>query len=240
MGKGIFQQQRNGLFAVNISAPGGILTVDQLAGLAKAASELGAWRIKCGTRQTLVVLLAEDKINALVEAAEKLNLMVSPFGSAVRSVKVCSGGEGLCPRMIGDALSLGIKLEERYMGRSTPKDFKISTAGCARGCTEPYCADFGVVATGRDLFKIVIGGRGSTSRPIHGQVVAEEVPGDKVAAVLDYVLEKYIQLAQPHERLCGTIERVGIDQFIPPAESFAGEAELGVDEEFASFLSSDE
>ena len=228
------------MFAVNISAPGGILTVDQLAGLAKAASELGVWRIKCGTRQTLVVLLAEDKIDALVEAAEKLNLMVSPFGSAVRSVKVCSGGEGLCPRMLGDALSLGIKLEERYMGKPTPKDFKISTAGCPRGCTEPYCADFGVVAAGRDMFNIVIGGRGSTVRPIHGKVVAKEVPGDKVPAVLDFVLEKYLQLAQPHERLCSTIERVGIEQFVPPAESCAAEADSGIDEEFASFLSADD
>lgn len=240
MGQGIFQQQRNGLFAVNISSPGGVLSVDQLAGLAKIAAELGVWRIKCGTRQTLIVLLEEDKIANLIEAVKKLGLKVSPFGSTVRSVKACAGGDGLCPRMLGNALALGIKIEENYLGQPTPKDFKISTAGCSRGCTEPYCADFGVVATGKDMFNIIIGGRGSTNRPIHGGVIAEDVHSDKVLNVLDFVLEKYRQLGQPHERLCNTISRIGLKEFTPPAEIYVSEAATGVDEDFANFLLGDD
>ncbi|MEG6615489.1 nitrite reductase [Peptococcaceae bacterium 1198_IL3148] len=239
MGQGIFQQQKNGLYAVNISSPGGLMTVDQLTQLAKIAADLGVWRIKCGTRQTLIAVLEEDKISAFIDAIKTINLQVSPFGSTVRSVKACSGGQGLCPRMLGDALTLGTTIESNYLGQPTPKDFKISTAGCARGCTEPYCADFGVVAVGKDLFNIIIGGRGSTNRPIHGQIVAKEVVTDKVSAVLDFVLERYRQLAQPHERLCNTIERIGIEQFIPPTELYLTNENVGVDEDFANFLLSD-
>jgi dissimilatory sulfite reductase (desulfoviridin) alpha/beta subunit len=239
MGKGIFQQQKNGLYAVNISSPGGILTVEQLSSLAKTAADLGVWRIKCGARQTLIALLEEDKIDTFIEAVKTINLMVSPFGSTIRSIKVCSGGEGLCPRMLGNALDLGITIESKYLGQPTPKDFKISTAGCSRGCTEPYCADFGVIAVGKDLFSIVIGGRGSTNRPIHGQVIAKDVASDKVSVILDFVLEKYRKLAQPHERLCNTIERIGIEHFKPASELYETNDNTGIDEDFASFLLSD-
>ncbi|MBM7855627.1 dissimilatory sulfite reductase (desulfoviridin) alpha/beta subunit [Desulfohalotomaculum tongense] len=235
MGQGIFQQQRNGLFAVNISSPGGIFTVDQLAGLAKTAAELNVWRIKCGTRQTLIVLLEEEKIDALINSIKKLGLKVSPFGSTVRSVKSCAGGEGLCPRMLGDALELGMEIEKKYLGQPTPKDFKISTSGCSRGCTEPYCADFGVVATGKNMYSIIIGGRGSTKQPIHGSIIAKDVPKDKVFAVLDFVLNKYRQWGEEHERLCKTIERVGLKEFTPPEDMYAADG-AAVDEDFAKFL----
>lgn len=215
------------------------MTVEQLAGLAKVAQDLGASAVKCSTRQTLLVLINGDKVEQLLEAIKELGLQEVPFGSTVRNVKACAGGAGLCPRQLGDALALGIKIEKNYLGQQTPKDFKISTAGCPRGCTEPYCADFGAVATGKDMFNIIIGGRGSTGNPVHGTVIAKKVHADKVCAVLDYVLEKYRQLGQPHERLSSTIKRVGLEQFIPPQEIYQSDA-AGVDEEFANFLLSED
>lgn len=220
MGEAIFRQQRNGLYAVNIVFPGGILTPEQFMGLAKAARDTGVWRIKCGVRQTLIAVLEQNKIPGLVEKIEALGLQVAPFGNKVRSVKACPGDAELCPRALGPALELGMELQTRYLGQDVPKDFKISTAGCSRGCTEPYCADLGLIAKGADKFDVVIGGRGATSKPMHGIKVATDVARNKVFAVVDFILEQYRTLAEPHERLCKTIERLGIEAFTPPRELY--------------------
>ncbi|GAB6158946.1 nitrite reductase [Desulfotomaculum varum] len=234
MGEAIFRQQRNGLYAVNIVFPGGILTPEQFMGLAEAARDCGVWRLKCGVRQTLIAVLEQEKIPQLVKKIEALGLQVAPFGNKVRSVKACPGGAELCPRALGPALELGMELQERYLGQDVPKDFKISTAGCQRGCTEPYCADLGVIAKGSDRFDIVIGGRGATGKPIHGVIIASDVARSKVFAVVDFVLENYRRLAQPHERLCKTIERLGSQPFTPPRELyFTNNAQP---DEFTAFL----
>nr|WP_315989112.1 hypothetical protein [Desulforamulus aquiferis] len=103
-----------------------------------------------------------------------------------------------------------------------------------RGCTEPYCADLGLVARGGEKFDIIIGGRGATSRPIHGIIVAEAVIKTKVPVVVDFILDKYRDLAEPQERLCNTIERLDYEQFIPPVELYQEEKQE--EDEFAAFL----
>ncbi|RYD04728.1 hypothetical protein N752_12440 [Desulforamulus aquiferis] len=79
MGDAIFRQQRNGLYAVNIVFPGGILTPEQLMGLAEAARDVGVWRIKCGIRQTIIAVLEEDKIPALLERVKSLGCRLHPL-----------------------------------------------------------------------------------------------------------------------------------------------------------------
>lgn len=234
MGEAIFRQQRNGLYAVNIVAPGGLLNPEQFMGLAEAARDTGVWRIKCGVRQTMIAVLEQEKIPGLLEKIEVLGLQIAPFGNKVRGVKACPGGTELCPRSLGPALELGTELQERYMGQDVPKDFKISTAGCPRGCTEPHCADLGLIAKGGDTFDIFIGGRGATNKPMHGINAATDVAKNKVFAVVDFLLEQYRTLAQPHERLCKTIERLGSNAFIPPQALYLEENYQ--QDEFAAFL----
>ncbi|MDK2887410.1 Nitrite/Sulfite reductase ferredoxin-like half domain-containing protein [Desulfofundulus australicus DSM 11792] len=233
MGEGYFKQ-RNGLIAVDIMAACGVMTPEQWAGLGQAARENNVFRLKMTARQTVVVLLPEENVEKLVAALEPLGLKVAPFGKVVRPVKACPGNQDLCPRAIADALGLGIAIQEKCVGQEVPKDFKIAVAGCPRGCTEPQCADFGARASGQNRFDVFIGGRGSTVKPVHGVPLARKVTAGQVMQLLDFVLERYRNLAQPHERLCQTLARVGENQFQPPAELLAAPEEEA--SEFARFL----
>ena len=111
--------------------------------------------------------------------------------------------------------------------------FKISTAGCIRACTDPYCADFGVIAQGPDSFDIYIGGRGGSKKPLHGTRILDNVTGESVAEVLEYVLAKYCELGQANERLCKVIERCGIDVFKPADVKYASSQEF---DDFLAFM----
>jgi len=236
MGEAIFRQ-RNKLIAVNVVAACGVMTPKQVAGLGKIAEELESGGLKLTSRQTVIVLLEEDKLPAFKEAMRGLGLSISPFGNAVRAVKACSGNSELCSRAIADALNIGIEIQKKYLGQPVPKDFKIAAAGCPRGCTDPYCADFGIIGCGKGLYDIAIGGRGASGNPLHGRTIAKKCDQDTVFQVLDFVLDKYRKFAEPEERLCKTISRLGIECFTP---DFQLPEKSDVNEEFMAFLTSDE
>lgn len=217
MGDAIFRQ-KSGLLGVGIVARCGVLSPEQLLGLARLAKELDCRACKLTTRQTLIFLIPEEKLDALRVGVEALGLRIGVFGEIVRNIKVCAGSKDLCQRALADVYELGGILQDRFMNRPVPKDFKISVAGCHRGCTEPFCADYGVVATGEDRFNVYLGGRGASKKPLHGTLLAEGLSSEGVVALLEFVLERYCALGQPKERLCHTLSRVGWEAFKPPED----------------------
>jgi dissimilatory sulfite reductase (desulfoviridin) alpha/beta subunit len=109
-------------------------------------------------------------------------------------------------------------LYEKYVAMPTPKHFKIAIAGCPKGCTDPYCADLGIIATGKGSYDLFVGGKGGTVKPQHAKKVAAGVPEDKVEAAISFIFEAYKKEAEPKEKFCNTIERVGLEKFIPPQD----------------------
>ena len=237
MGQAIFKQ-KNGLVAVDVLAACGVLSLEQFLGLAEAARDTGVRAFKLTSRQTVVLVLEEKDVPVMADKIAGLDLRISPYGNTVRAVKACAGNADLCPRAIADALNLGIEIQGKYTGQPVPKDFKIAVAGCSRGCVDPYCADLGLVADGKNTYSVAIGGRGGSAKPGHGTVILGKIPASQIFQVLDHVLARYRELAEPGERFCKTISRVRIDQFIPPSVTVKPGPE--VDEEFGRFLTAGE
>jgi len=214
MGHAIFEQ-RSGILGVAVASACGVVSSNQLIGMGEIAKKISVHGIKMTSRQTIVFLINREDLDEFRAEIEKIGLQIGVFGKVVRNVKGCAGNDTLCQRALGDAYGLGVTLQKQFMNQPVPKDFKISTAGCVRACTDPYCADFGVIAKGKDTFSIYLGGRGGSSKPVHGQLILEGISSKGVGEVLDYVLTKYRETALSDERLCKTIERCGIDAFIP-------------------------
>ena len=235
MGHAIFEQ-RSGIYGIAVASPCGVVSAGQLVALGEVAKKITVHGMKLTTRQTIVFLINKEDLAVFQEEIAKTGLRIGVFGNVVRNVKGCAGSDSLCQRFIGDAYGLGVKLQDQFMNQPTPKDFKISTAGCMRGCTDPYCADFGVVASAKDAFSIYIGGRGGSRVPQHGRKILDDVAGERVPLVLEYILNQYRELAAPEERLCRVIDRCGIEAFIPPAELCYDSAATEELDDFSAFL----
>ncbi|QGP92389.1 Nitrite reductase [NAD(P)H] [Neomoorella glycerini] len=220
MGDAIFKQ-RSGYLGVGIVARCGILTPAQLAGLGDLARALDCQYCKLTTRQTLIFIIPEDRLEDLRASVTALGLQVGVFGEIVRNIKACAGNKDLCQRSLSDVFELGGVLQDRFMNRPTPCDFKIALAGCHRGCTDPQCADYGIIATGNDTYDVYLGGRGGSRKPIHATRIATGITGKGVENLLAWILERYDSLAEPRERLCNTIARVGLEPFLPPEDFLA-------------------
>ncbi|MBM7867422.1 nitrite reductase [Heliobacterium gestii] len=233
MGKAIFKQ-RNGVLGVGIITPCGFITPEQLLGLGKLLPEVGAVGSKLTTRQTLLVLLPEENLERFTTGLRTLGLELGGFGDIVRNVKGCPGSPALCHRSLSDVFELAVEIQGKFSNQPTPHDFKISVAGCHRGCTDPHCADFGVTAVGQNDFDIYLGGRGGSRNPVHAQRAYQKVSREAVFTILEHVLQTYRQLAEEKERLCLTIRRVGMEPFILPADKLPKAGEEAND--FLDFL----
>ncbi|WP_406677852.1 nitrite reductase [Moorella sp. ACPs] len=217
MGDAIFKQ-RSGYLGVGIVARCGILTPAQVSGLGELAQAVECRYCKLTTRQTLIFVIPETKLEDLRAGVAALGLRVGVFGEIVRNVKACAGNKDLCQRSLSDVFELGGEIQDRFMDRPTPCDFKIALAGCHRGCTDPLCADYGIIATGNDTYNVYLGGRGGSRKPIHARPIATGITGEGVINLLTFILERYDALAEPRERICNTIARVGLEPFLPPED----------------------
>ncbi|HWR55286.1 MAG TPA: hypothetical protein VN462_02155, partial [Negativicutes bacterium] len=236
VGHAIFEQ-RSGILGVAVVTACGVIRPEQLAGLGELPKKVSVLGMKLTTRQTLIFLINEADLTVFQQEIQKIGLQIGVFGNIVRNVKGCAGSDQWCQRSFGDAFGLGVRIQEQFMNQPAPKDFKISTAGCPRGCTDPYCADFGVIAVGADRFDIYLGGRGGSKVPRHGQRILEQISGEQVMKVLDFVLQKYRQFGEENERLCRVIDRCGIDSFIPAPDVYIDEHSQPEElDDFSAFL----
>lgn len=231
MGHAIFEQ-RSGILGVAVASACGVVSSDQLIEMGEIAKRIKVHGIKMTSRSTIVFLINSEDLEQFKVEIEKTGLSLGVFGNVVRNVKGCAGSDALCMRALGDAYGLGVEIQNKFMNQPVPKDFKISTAGCVRACTDPYCADFGVIATAKDTFSIYMGGRGGSKKPVHGKLIFEEVSSEGVIEVLDYVLKRYGELGEQGERLCKTIDRCGIDNLIPSSDR----VKMSSQEELNDFL----
>ncbi|HBQ87371.1 MAG TPA: nitrite reductase [Syntrophomonas sp.] len=236
MGTAIFKQI-NGLNAIVAASECGILTPEQMQGLSHLVQKYDVQALKMSTRQTMVLLVSEASTADIVKELENYDFHIAPFNNTVRNVKACCGSTDFCPRALGNALGLGIEIQNKYMGKEVPHDFKIATAGCTRGCTDPLCADFGVICHDNSTFDIYIGGKGAGKKPVHGRLLISRASHDDVFTTLDFVLENYRTLAQGKERLHKTIARTGLEPFLPSAIK-PNEAAAAVDTAFLDMLNS--
>ncbi|WFD10589.1 nitrite reductase [Tepidibacter hydrothermalis] len=233
MGKAIFEQI-NGSFALVLVSNCGVISVENLCDLSCKLKEMKVPVVKLSSRQTLVVVGSSEQLQEVEKIAPGYGFKIGNFGTQVRNVKGCSAGEGLCKRQLDTALNLGIELENEYFGIETPHDFKIAVAGCPRGCTDPLCADFGVITKGKDKFDVYIGGRGATIKPIHATKIYNNISRENVKVALKHVLDIYIEEGNKKERIFRTINRIGIEKFVN--KDVEENKKQHVDEDFLAFI----
>ena len=205
--------QRGGSYSVVPRVPGGEITPQKLAVLARVAENYdlyckftGAQRIDLfGAR----VEELPDIWGELVEAGFESG---HAYGKAMRTVKSCVGSTW-CRFGVGDSTGFAIRVEERYRGMRAPHKLKGAVSGCVRECAEAQNKDFGIIATEKGWNLYLCGNGGSNPR--HADLFATDLDEETVLRYIDRFLMYYIQTARPLQRtarwlgaLEGGIERL--------------------------------
>lgn len=214
-------EQANGLWAILVDAPGGVMTAAQFAVLADIMADGGA-AVKFTRRQLPILLLPKEKVTAALAKLAAANLKVANVHGSVRNIVACPG-KGLCVHGRQETLGLAKEISDAVYGAKLPWDFKIGLSGCPRNCSATLCQCIGLMGEPRGKFSIALGGKESGTTPIHGTVIPVKIPREKVVPVIVRLINRYAALAGElvaagevinHTRLYHVIEKVGIEPFI--------------------------
>jgi len=144
---GVITEREADFCTVRIRAPAGVLTVEQVRGIATLARRYGDGTVHCTTRQTLEIPhIRPAGLKKLERALAKNGTPVGSERDEVVNIIACPGTDR-CKFANIDTIGLAKKIDQKLFGKEMPVKMRIALAGCPNSCTSPMLNEIGV--TGR-------------------------------------------------------------------------------------------
>jgi NAD(P)H-nitrite reductase large subunit len=206
--KGAAVQKDMETFAIIPYIPGGIVDPETLRRIADVAEKYRVKIIKMNSEHRIGFYgINEDDIDAIWD-----DLGMEPggfIGKCVRAVKFCTGNTS-CKKGYQNTVKMGLRIDETFFRRETPKKVKISLSGCTSSCAESNVRDIGLIGTPKG-WKILVGGTcGLQTR--QGKLLAKDLTDDQVINLIDKILDYYNEMGI-EKRMGAFIDRIGFEKF---------------------------
>ncbi|WP_315313470.1 nitrite reductase large subunit NirB [Pantoea vagans] len=203
--------QKDGTYSVIPRSPGGEITPHGLKVIGEIAERYQLYTKITGSQRIGLFGAQKDDLPAiwsqLIEAGFETG---QAYAKALRMAKTCVGS-AWCRYGVGDSLSFGVMLENRYKGIRTPHKMKFGVSGCTRECAEAQGKDVGIIATEKGWNLYVCGNGGM--KPRHGDLLAADLDQQTLISYLDRFMMFYIRTADRLQRTSLWLESLegGID-----------------------------
>jgi nitrite reductase (NADH) large subunit len=185
--------QRGGTYSVVPRVPGGEITPEKLAVIARVADAYGLYtKITGGQRIDMFGAPVEKLPEIWEELVDAGFESGHAYGKAVRTVKSCVGTTW-CRYGVQDSVAFAIRVENRYKGIRAPHKIKMAVSGCIRECAEAQSKDVGLIATEQGYNLFVCGNGGS--KPRHAELLATDLDEETALRTIDRFLMYYIMTA---------------------------------------------
>jgi NAD(P)H-nitrite reductase large subunit len=205
---GAIIQRDKETYAIVPRTPMGLVTPEQLEGIARVARkfDIPVIKITSGQRFALVGVKKDD-----------IDAVWADLGMDVgRAIELClhyvqaCPGTAVCRFGVQDSLGLGQEIETIFSGMDLPAKVKIGVSGCPLCCGESFVRDIGMFGKKKG-WTLIVGGS-SARRPRIGDVLAENVSREEVMRLTRKTLEYYKEKGQPKERMARFVERIGVEE----------------------------
>ena len=209
MSFGNLQKIRNGkrTYGITPHIPGGFITTDIMQKIVDVAKKYdGVLKLTSGQRILITNLKEEDLPSIWDELGMEPAVKTQ---NSVKNVEMCPAG--YCKRSKYNTISTGMKLLRKYQWMEMPCRTKIGVAGCRNACGSVYSKDVGVIAdiTG---FLVTAGGSAGYNQRI-ADIIAKDLTENQALKLVDSIFQYYKEAAEPGEKVCFFIDRVGIIKF---------------------------
>jgi NAD(P)H-dependent nitrite reductase large subunit/NAD(P)H-dependent nitrite reductase small subunit len=185
--------QRDGTYSVVPRVPGGEITPDKLAVIARVAKKYGLYtKITGGQRIDMFGAKVQDLPDIWEELVAAGFESGHAYGKALRTVKSCVG-TSWCRYGVQDSVAFAVRVENRYKGIRAPHKIKMAVSGCTRECAEAQSKDVGLIATEQG-YNLYVCGNGGT-KPRHAELLASDLDEETALRYIDRFLMYYITTA---------------------------------------------
>ena len=204
--RALANMQRDGSYSVVPRIPGGEITPEKLAVIARVASDFGLYTKITGGQRIDLFGARLDQLPAIWEQLVEAGFESGhAYGKSLRTVKSCVGSTW-CRFGVQDSVGMAILLELRYRGLRAPHKIKLGVSGCARECAEARGKDVGIIATDAG-WNLYVGGNGGF-QPSHAQLLAGDLDDDTLIRYIDRYLMYYIRTADRLQRTARWMEEL--------------------------------
>ena len=141
---GVITERNPEYCTIRTRIPAGMITPDQLRGVADIAERYGADAVQMTVRQTIELPhMPPEHLDAI---SRDLSTNGTPLGAErdeVKNVIACTGNQRCIFGNI-DAVALAREIDKRLFGREMPVKIRIAVSGCPNACTSPMLNEIGV------------------------------------------------------------------------------------------------
>lgn len=148
---GVITERDPDFCTVRIRAVAGIMSVEQMRGIAGMAKKYGSGIIHCTTRQTIEIPHVDPK--SLKKIEKLLEKNGTPIGSErdeVVNIIACPG-VSRCKFANIDTIHLAKRIDDKLFGKEMPVKMRIALSGCPNACTSPMLNEIGIIGRVRPL-----------------------------------------------------------------------------------------
>ncbi|HON81038.1 MAG TPA: 4Fe-4S binding protein [Methanoregulaceae archaeon] len=142
---GVITERNPEYCAVRTRIPAGMISADQLRGIADIVERYGGEGVQLTVRQTIELpSMPPDRLEGI---SRDLSMNGTPLGAErdeVKNVIACTGNQRCIFGNI-DAVALAREIDRRLFGKEMPVKLRIAISGCPNACTSPMLNEIGVM-----------------------------------------------------------------------------------------------
>jgi len=199
--------QKDGTFSVVPRIYGGLTSPEELAKIAKVASEHNVPAIKFTGGQRIDLLgVAKEELPSIWKALDTPSGYA--YAKALRTVKTCVGNQW-CRFGTQDSMGFGIELEKLLERLWTPAKLKLAVSACPRNCAEASIKDIGIVGV-EGGWEIYCGGNGGV-RLRGAELLCTTETAEEATEIIKAYVQLYREDARYGERTSQWTEKTGLN-----------------------------
>jgi sulfite reductase (NADPH) hemoprotein beta-component len=208
------------IVTISLKPIGGVpgdVSADQLDGIATLMDDLGLGEIRASHEQNLVLPHVKTRdVPALFERLQALGLATANAGLV--SDIICCPGLDYCDLANARSIPIAQEIAQRFASLERQEqigELKIKISGCINACGHHHAGHIGILGVdkkGVEYYQILLGGSGAEDASI-GEIIGPGFGEHEIADAVERVVDAYLALRRPGERLLDTYRRIGVEPF---------------------------
>jgi len=197
-------------------APGDI-SAEQLDAVADLADRYSFGELRSTHEQNLVLAdVRQDALPALYAELKQLGFDTANIGF-LTNIICCPGGD-YCSLANAKSIPIAEAIQRRYDDLEEVYDLgpiDLNISGCMNACGHHHVGHIGILGVdkkGAEFYQVSLGGSAGHDASI-GDILGPSFGAEKMAEVIEEILNTYLDLRQPGETFLAAYRRVGIDVF---------------------------
>ncbi len=186
-------------------------------GIAQLMDDFGFEEIRVSHEQNLVLPHVKKKDLPAVFARLKALDLAAANAGLITDI-ICCPGLDYCDLANARSIPVAMAIQKRFADLERQHDLgeiKLKMSGCINACGHHHAGHIGILGVdkkGVEFYQIQLGGSGAEDASV-GEIMGPGFGKDEIVDAIERVVEAYVKLREPGERLLDTYRRVGMAPF---------------------------